>query len=71
MTAIGADLDKRICRLAMQGEDGQLTMLPSIENERENWLALPAKLPPQAEIAPEVSTQWSFCDECAGGGGWR
>jgi len=38
MIAIGADVHKRTCTLAMQGEDGQLTMLPSMENTRENWL---------------------------------
>jgi len=54
MIAIGSDVHQRKCELAMQGEDGQLKMLPSMENTREKWLELLAQLPPEAEIAVEV-----------------
>jgi len=71
MIAIGADVHKRMCTLAMQGEDGQLTMLPSMENTRENWLHRLAKLPPQAEIALEVSTSGHFVMSVLEEAGWR
>src|SRR5947207_768539 len=71
MIAIGADVHKRTCTLAMQGEDGQLTMLPSMENTRENWLHRLAKLPPQAEIALEVSTSGHFVMSVLEEAGWR
>ena len=47
MIAIGADVHKLLCTLAVQGQDGQLKMLPSMENTRENWLGLLAQLPPR------------------------
>ena len=71
MIAIGADVHKRTCTLAMQGEDGQLTMLPSMENTRENWLHRLAKLPPEAEIALEVSTSGHFVMSVLEEAGWR
>lgn len=71
MIAIGADVHKRRCTLAVLGEDGQLKMLPSMENTRENWLELLAKLPPQAEIALEVSTSGHFVMSVLEEAGWR
>jgi transposase len=60
MIAIGVDVHKRLCQVAMVTEDGQLRMLPSMENTRENWEKLVAKLPPEAHIAVEVSTSGYF-----------
>src|SRR5207244_831916 len=47
------------------------TMLPSMENTRENWLHRLAKLPPQAEIALEVSTSGHFVMSVLEEAGWR
>ena len=71
MIAIGADVHKRRCTLAMLGEDGELRMLPSMENTRENWLELLGQLPPQAEIALEVSTSGHFVMSVLEEAGWR
>lgn len=71
MIAIGADVHKRMCTLAMQREDGALKMLPSMENTREDWLSLLAKLPPEAEIALEVSTSGHFVMSVLEEAGWR
>jgi hypothetical protein len=60
MIVVGSDVNKRLCQAAMQTEDGRLRMLPSIENTREKWLDLLAKLPPDAHIAVEVSTSSSL-----------
>jgi transposase len=71
MIAIGADVHKRKCALAMQLEDGNLKMLPSMENTRENWLELLRKLPPNAEIALEVSTSGHYVMSVLEEAGWR
>lgn len=71
MIAIGADVHKRMCTLAVQYEDGKLQMLPSMENTRENWLSLLSQLPPQAEIALEVSTSGHFVMSVLEEAGWR
>lgn len=71
MIAIGADVHKRMCTLAVQRDDGQLKMLPSMENTRENWMGLLAKFPPEAEIALEVSTSGHFVMSVLEEGGWR
>lgn len=71
MIAIGADVHKQKCALAVQREDGQLKMLPSLENTRENWLGLLTKLPPDAEIALEVSTSGHFVMSVLEEAGWR
>ena len=62
-------MHKWLCTLAVQGQDRQLRMLPSMENTRENWLEVLAQLPLEAEIALEVSTSGHFRDERAGGSG--
>jgi transposase len=71
MIAIGVDVHKRLCQVAMQSEDGQLRMLPSIENTREKWLELLAKLPPKAHLALEVSTSGYFAMSVLEQAGWR
>lgn len=71
MIAIGADVHKRMCTLAVQREDGQLQMLPSMENTRENWLELLGQLPPRVEIALEVSTSGHFVMSVLEEAGWR
>lgn len=71
MIAIGADVHKRKCTLAVQREDGEVKMLPSMENTRENWLRLLAQLPPEAEIALEVSTSGHFVMSVLEEAGWR
>jgi transposase len=71
MIAIGVDVHKRQCTVALQGEDGQLQMLPSIANTREDWLELLGQLPPGAEIALEVSTSGYFAMSVLEEAGWR
>lgn len=71
MIAIGADVHKRMCKLAVESEDGEVKMLPSIENTREEWLELLAHLPPEAEIAVEVSTSGHFVMSVLEEAGWR
>jgi len=46
-------------------------MLPSMENTRENWLELLTQLPPEAEIALEVSTSGYFAMSVLEEAGWR
>jgi transposase len=71
MIAIGADVHKRMCTLAMQYEDGRLQMLPSMENTRANWLQLVQELPTGAELALEVSTSGHFVMSVLEEAGWR
>jgi len=70
MIPIGADVHKRRCEL-YQFEDGQLKRLPPMENTRENWLEVLTKLPPEAEIALEVSTSGYFVMSVLEEAGWR
>jgi hypothetical protein len=56
MIAIGSDVHKGRCVFAMMGEEGKVKMLEPIECTREAWLKRLAELPPEAEIALEVST---------------
>jgi hypothetical protein len=60
MIAIGSDVHKGKCLIAEQGVDGRLQMWPSTENTREDWLKSLGRLPPDAEIALEVSTS-GYC----------
>jgi transposase len=71
MIAIGSDTHKRMCMFAAQYEDGRLEMLPSMENTRENWLHLVKGLPPEAELALEVSTSGYFVMSVLEEAGWR
>ena len=52
MIAIGADVHKQQCTLAVQHPDGKLSMLRSMENTRENWLNLLTQLPPRSPDRP-------------------
>src|SRR2546429_8420182 len=71
MIAIGADVHKQQCTLAVQRPDGKLSMLPSMDNTRENWLDLLTQLPPEAQIALEVSTSSPFVTSGLEEAGWR
>ena len=71
MIAIGADVHKQQCTLAVQRPDGKLSMLPSMDNTRENWLDLLTQLPPEAQIALEVSTSGHFVMSVLEEAGWR
>src|SRR5438128_8422110 len=71
MIAIGAHVHKQQCTLAVQRPDGKLSMLPSMENTRENWLDLLTQLPPEAQIALEVSTSGHFVMSVLEEAGWR
>jgi hypothetical protein len=71
MIAIGADVHKGRCVFAMMGEEGKVKMLPPIECTREAWLERLAELPPDAEIALEVSTSGYFVMSVLEEAGWR
>jgi transposase len=71
MIAIGADVHKHMCLPAAQYEDGRLEMMPSMDNTRENWLRFLKGLPPEAELAIEVSTSGYFVMSVVEEAGWR
>jgi transposase len=71
MIAIGIDVHKRKCTIAQQGEDGELKMLPSINNTRKEWREFLQELPPEAEIALEVSTSGYFAMSVLEEAGWK
>jgi transposase len=71
MIAIGVDVHKRQCTVAMQGEDGELKCFGPMENTREGWQELLEQLPPAAEIALEVSTSGYFAMSVLEEAGWR
>jgi transposase len=71
MIAIGVDVHKRQCTVAMQGEDGELKCFGPMENTREGWQELLEQLPPAAEIALEVSTRGYFAMSVLEEAGWR
>jgi len=71
MIAIGADVHKGRCVFARMEEDGKVKMLEPIECTREAWLKRLAELPPQAEIALEVSTSGYFAMSVMEEAGWR
>jgi len=56
MIAIGVDVHKRQCTVAMQREDGELGCFGPMENTREGWRELLEQLPPEAEIALEAGS---------------
>lgn len=60
MISVASDVHKGRCFFAMIPEDGKLKMLEPIECTREAWLTRLAELPPDAEIALEVSTSGYF-----------
>jgi len=71
MIAVGVDVHKRQCTVAMQREGGELRLLESMENTREGWQELLDQLPPEAEIALEVSTSGYFAMSVLEERGWR
>jgi transposase len=71
MIPIGADVHKGRCVFAMMTEEGKLNMLEPIECTRGAWLRRLAELPPEAEIALEVSTSGYFVMSVLEEAGWR
>jgi transposase len=71
MIAVASDVHKGRCFFAMIPEDGKLKMLEPIECTREAWLKRLAELPPDAEIALEVSTSGYFVMSVIEEAGWR
>lgn len=71
MIAVGVDVHKRQCTIAIQREDGELASFGPMENRREAWMDLLTKLPPEAEIALEVSTSGYFAMSVLEEAGWR
>jgi len=70
MIAIGADVHKGRCVFAMMEKEGKVRMLEPIECTREAWLERLAELPPEAEIALEVSTSGYFAMSVIEEAGW-
>jgi hypothetical protein len=60
MIAVASDVHKGRCWMAMIPEGGTLKMLEPIECTRKAWLERLAEVPPEAEIALEVSTSGYF-----------
>jgi len=48
MIAVGVDVHKRQCTVAIQREDGELRLFEPMENTREGWQELLDQLPPEA-----------------------
>ena len=71
MVPVSSDVHKGRCWFAMIPEDGKLKMLEPIECTREAWLRRLAELPPDAEIALEVSTSGYFVMSVLEEAGWR
>ena len=69
MIPIGSDIHKRRCNF-MKFEDGKVRALPPIDNTREAWLEFLSELPPEAEIAMEVSTSSYFTMRVREEAGW-
>ncbi len=70
MIAVGVDVHKRQCTVAIQGEDGKLGCFGPMENTRQGWRELIEQLPPEAEIALEVSTSGYFAMSVLEEAGW-
>lgn len=70
MIAVGVDVHKRQCTVAIQREDGELGLLGPMENTPEGWRELLDQLPPEAEIALEVSTSGYFAMSVLEEAGW-
>lgn len=70
MIPIGSDVHKGRCLMAEVGSGGKVKMLPPVECTREAWLQRLAELPPEAEIALEVSTSGYFVMSVLEEAGW-
>jgi transposase len=71
MIAIGSDVHKGRCLMAMLPAEGKLKVLEPIECTREAWRKRLAELPPESEIALEVSTSGYFVMSVLEEAGWR
>ena len=71
MITIGVDVHKRQGTVAIQQEGGELKCFGPMENTREGWRELLEQLPPEAEIALEVSTSGYFAMSVLEEAGWR
>lgn len=69
-TPVGSDVHKRRCNLSLM-QSGKLKRLPPIDNSRDAWLQTLAQLPPDAEIALEVSTSSYFVMSVLEEADWR
>jgi hypothetical protein len=72
MIPVASDVHKGRCWMAMipPGEEGKVKMLEPIECTREAWRERLAELPPEAEIALEVSTSGYFVMSVLEEAGW-
>jgi len=59
MIAIGGDVHKRPCTVAMQREGGELKCFGPMENTREGWRALLEQLPPPTALYQRVKREVS------------
>ena len=71
MIAVGVDVHKRQCTIAIEREDGELRCFGPMENTREGWKKLLRQLPAEAEMAVEVSTSGYFAMSVLEEEGWR
>ena len=70
MIAVSSDVHKRLCKMAILRPGEKLKMLEAIECKREAWLERLSELPPEAEIALEVSTTGYFVMSLLEEAGW-
>lgn len=70
MIAVGVDVHKRQCTVAIQTEEGELACFGPMENTRPGWRELLKQLPSDAEIALEVSTSGYFAMSVLEEAGW-
>ena len=70
MVAVGVDVHKRQCTVAIQRQDGKLRLLEPMANTRQGWRGLLDQLPAEAEIALEVSTSGYFALSVLEEAGW-
>lgn len=70
MIAVGVDVHKRHCTFAIQLEEGEVGLFGPVENTCEGWQGMLDILPPEAEIALEVSTSGYFAMSVLEAAGW-
>lgn len=69
MVPIGVDVHKRRCKV-VEFKDGKVKVRKPMDNTRRDWLELLTELPPDAEIALEVSTAGYFAMSVLEEAGW-
>lgn len=69
--AVGSDVHKRQCTVAVEREGDELGCFEGMENTLEGWRKLLQQLPVEAEIAVEVSTTGYFAMSVLGEEEWR